>query len=69
MIKLRQVRQYHAEQQIKGLDMRIMAFMLQSNPYQWTMKGWVVSGYNGEDSHQLFNNKHQAQSFIKTLTS
>ena len=26
--------------------------------------GWVVSGYQGEDSHRLFDNKKQAIDFI-----
>jgi hypothetical protein len=66
-MKLRQVREYHADMQVKGVDMRLMAFMLQSNPYQWRSTGWVVSGYKGDDSHQLFENRDKACEFMATV--
>ena len=64
-MKLRQVRVYHAEMQAKGANMQFMAWF-KPDGYNWYTRGWVVSGYMGEDSHQYFSNKEKALSFINS---
>lgn len=64
-MKLRQVRVYHAEMQAKDANMQFMAWH-KPDGYSWYTRGWVVSGYMGDDSHKYFSNKKKALDFINS---
>lgn len=63
-MKLRQVMVYHADIQARGANMQFMAFYKPDGSGQWYTRGWVVSGYKGEDSHYFLKNKALALSFM-----
>ena len=65
-MKLRQIKDYHNYMQTKGSNMLFMAFQ-KPDGYSWYSRGWVVSGYMGDDSHKFFTNRAKAQEFIKTI--
>jgi len=62
-MQLKQVKQYHQSMRNKRANMTFMGWFL-PNSTELRIKGWVVSGYNGEDSHKLFSNKKLAIEFI-----
>ena len=67
MKKIRQVKEYHAFMRSKGANMYIMSFLNQDGTEY--VKGWVVSGYKGDDSHRYCYNKIEADSFLRFQTT
>lgn len=61
---LRHIREYHAHMQVKGANMTLMAFTRPTKEYKWYSRGWVVSGYRGQDSHKYFHSKQEAIKFM-----
>jgi len=60
--QIRHVSTYHADMYKKGANMTYMAF-LTDNLKSYRVKGWIVSGYAGLDSHKYFSNYKKALTF------
>lgn len=59
--QIRHVTTYHADMRRKSANMTFMAFRnLKGGEKQ---RGWVVSGYAGNDSHKIFTSYEKAQEF------
>ena len=65
--QVRHISTYHADMRAKGVDMSLMGFYTEPKQNGHTgrlrQKGYVVSGYAGNDSHKFFTSKAHAYEF------
>jgi len=64
-MKIRHVSNYHADMRHNGANMTVMAFLTE-NLKSYRVRGWIVSGYAGPDSHSYFSSYKKALYFSKT---
>lgn len=59
--QVRHVSTYHTDMRAKGANMTLMGFTTDNGTLR--QKGYVVSGYAGNDSHKFFTSKAHAYEF------